>query len=305
MNDKKAEQGKRDWFWWGITAVVSWVAGWLAGQRKVDALQRDANLLQQQLLAQGEAEAALREAKRAAEAANEAKSEFVSFVSHELQTPMTTIMGYIDFLTDESVGPVEGEQVDHLLAVIRTNVDRMAQIVSDMQDISHMEMAQLHLEASFMTVADVIGEVQASMAGVLAAKEQQLIVDVAEDLPLVWADYGRVVQIVMNLVSNAHKYSPEGGVVRIRATVQEGVLPAMVMVSVKDNGYGIREADQRQIFNKFFRSADKDIRRVPGTGLGLNIVKRLVELQGGRVWLESEYGRGTAVYFTLPTKRMG
>ena len=295
----KATTGSKRMLWYSVTAVLSWAWGWLVGRQQANSLMQGQMRLQRQVLEQEKVEAALREAKQAAEEANLAKNEFVSFVSHELQTPMTTIMGYIDFLTDEENGPPSEAEMEMLLGVIRTNVTRMATIVSDMQDISHMEMGQLSLSCGFVALADVVAEVQASVNGKIQGKEQQLQVSMPIDLPLVWVDYGRTLQILSNLVSNAHKYTPEGGEIAITMTplMEENA----VQVAVTDNGYGISEADQTMIFTKFFRSQDKDIRRVLGTGLGLNIVKQLVEMQNGRIWFQSQYGEGTTFYFTLPT----
>lgn len=239
------------------------------------------------------------------QAANETKSEFVSAAAHELKNPLTSIKGYSDLLVAGAVGPVSQEQADFLLT-IRSNAERMRTLVSDLQDISRIEADQLLLQLENASLADLIEEVVASFETQIADKKQSIVVLVAEDLPQVYCDNTRMIQILTNLVSNAHKYSPAGCRIEIRAQEQE--IPGsseddrpMMQISVEDNGYGISEQDQKMIFEQFFRSEDSQIRESTGTGLGLSITKKLVEMQGGELWFESELGRGTTLYFTTPT----
>jgi signal transduction histidine kinase len=136
-------------------------------------------------------------------------------------------------------------------------------------------------------------------------KRQGVGVQLAPNLPKIWADRIRVGQVLTNLISNAHKYTPEGGMIQVGAestTNQwdpEGA-KQVVHLWVKDNGIGISMEDQTRIFQKFFRSDDTKAREVPGTGLGLNITKSLVEMQGGRIWFDSEFRKGTTFHFTVP-----
>ena len=131
------------------------------------------------------------------------------------------------------------------------------------------------------------------------------MIEVPESLPYVWADQTRVGQVLTNLVSNSHKYTPEGGKITIGAAVTSNQWdPAgaakVVHIWVEDDGIGISVEDQQKIFSKFFRSDDQKAREVPGTGLGLNITKSLVEMQGGKIWFESEFRKGTTFHFTVP-----
>ena len=237
--------------------------------------------------------------------ANQTKSEFVSFVAHELKTPMTSIRGYADLLAKGAVGPINEHQAQ-FLAVIRANVERMARLVSDLSDISRIEAGKLELDFRKVDFHDVVNEVVSSLQQQIEGKKQTLEVHVPDELPPVWGDRVRLAQVLTNLVSNAHKYTPEGG--RIEIWVEhapnewqpEGP-PKVLHVIVKDNGLGMSKEDQQKIFQKFFRSENRQAREAPGTGLGLHITKNLVELHGGRIWFESALGEGTTFHFTVPT----
>jgi signal transduction histidine kinase/uncharacterized protein YigA (DUF484 family) len=238
------------------------------------------------------------------QAANKAKSEFVSAAAHELMNPLTSIKGYSDLLAAGSVGPVSTEQADFLLT-IRSNAERMRTLVSDLQDITRIEANQLLLKISNQSLENMIEEVLNSLETQISEKKQTVSVDVADDSPQVRCDNTRMIQILTNLVSNANKYSPKGGKIEISAIQVDRSSDSadnkpVVQVSVADNGFGISEKDQKLIFEQFFRSEDSQIRESTGTGLGLSISKKLVELQGGELWFESDLGRGTTFYFTIP-----
>lgn len=241
----------------------------------------------------------------AVQTANLAKTEFVSFVSHELKVPMTSIKGYAELLLMDSFGPLNEAQRKYL-KTIRSNVDRMARLVSDLSDSARIEVGQLRLEMGEADIAEAIEDVVASTRGQMEEKGQVLSLEIAEDLPLVWADRTRLIQILTNLVSNANKYTPKDGHITIRAfRTETAVTPtdtprAMIQVSVKDNGLGMTEADQANIFQKFSRSKDEEALKAPGTGLGLNITKSLVEMHNGRIWFESKFREGTTFSFVLP-----
>jgi signal transduction histidine kinase len=121
-------------------------------------------------------------------------------------------------------------------------------------------------------------------------------VDIPKELPKAWCDRNRLAQVLTNLISNANKYTPDGGKITIHATQADG----MIQVKVEDNGFGMTPEDQNNLFSKFFRSVDEKIREAPGTGLGLSITKTLIEMQGGKIWFESEFRKGTSFYFTIP-----
>jgi signal transduction histidine kinase len=236
--------------------------------------------------------------------ANDAKSEFVSFVAHELKNPMTSIKGYTELLAAGAVGPINEMQAN-FLHTIRSNVERMSTLVSDLNDNSKIEAGRLRLDYKAVDLSEVVDEVTRSTNRQIEDRKQEIQVEVPKSLPHVWADQTRVGQVLTNLVSNAHKYTPEGGKITIGATVSANQWdPAgaaqVVHIWVEDDGIGINVEDQQKIFSKFFRSDDQKAREAPGTGLGLNITKSLVEMQGGKIWFESEFRHGTTFHFTIP-----
>jgi len=227
--------------------------------------------------------------------ANLAKSEFVSFVAHELRTPMTSIRGYADMLEKQIVGSLTEQQAD-FVRTIRCNAERMQVLVSDLQDVSRIETGQLRLEVGEVRLAESLDSAVQAVQAQMEARSQELTVSVSDELPLVSADPARLTQILINLLSNASKYTPEEGHLSVRAWTEDGFLHC----AVADDGYGISEEDQARLFTKFFRSEDSAVREMPGTGLGLCIVKSLVELQGGWIDLESAVREGTTFTFTMP-----
>jgi len=236
--------------------------------------------------------------------ANDAKSDFVSFVSHELKNPMTSIKGYTELLAAGAVGPITEPQ-KNFLNTIRSNVERMTILVSDLNDVSKIEAGRLRFDYATVNITEIVEEVLRSLRRMLEEKHQEIVVELSSDLPLAWADKGRLVQIVTNFISNSCKYTPEGGKLIVSAEADENHWDPegarkVLHFWVKDNGIGISEEDQKKIFTKFFRSEDPKTREAPGTGLGLNITKSLVEAQGGRIWFESVFREGTTFHFTIP-----
>ena len=242
----------------------------------------------------------LAEARDEAVSANKSKTEFVSLVSHELKLPMTSIKGYSDLMLAGATGSLNENQTS-FLTTIRNNVNRMATLVSDLADISRIESGNLRLEPRSVPVWDVIDEVVTLTKTQVTQKNQTVTVDIPTELPKAWCDRNRLTQILTNLVSNANKYTPEGGSIVLQAIRKNG----MIQIKVQDNGHGMTTEDQSKLFSKFFRSADDKIREAPGTGLGLSITKNLIELQGGKVWFESEFRKGTSFYFTVPISSNG
>jgi len=235
-------------------------------------------------------------------AANQAKTEFMSVASHELKIPMTSIKGYAKMMS--MVGSDRlSEQQKSFLDIIAANVDRMNRLVGDLLDVSRIEAGRIKLEMASVDIKDVIDEVLLSLRTQIEEKELELITDIPSDAPPVWADYGRLVQIVTNLLSNAYKYTPAGGRIEVKARyVNGGSNNPHLSVSVSDTGFGISEEDQRQLFTKFFRASDQNIREVHGTGLGLSITKGMIEMHGGKMWFNSALGQGSTFGFDLPVE---
>jgi signal transduction histidine kinase/CheY-like chemotaxis protein len=224
-----------------------------------------------------------------------AKSEFVSLVVHELGTPLTSIGCYTDVLLGYSEQPLTEKQ-DQYLRVIRSNADRMQILLADLQDISRIETGHLGLDLQPTDLTDVLKNALEATRRQIEARSQKLSVKIPQDLPPVQADPTRLEQILINLISNAYKYTPTGGRIRVQASRKDGYVHCVVA----DTGIGISAEDQERLFTKFFRSENPDVRERQGTGLGLCIVKNLVELQGGQINVESELGKGTTFWFTVP-----
>ena len=235
--------------------------------------------------------------------ANLAKSDFISFVSHELKTPMTSIKGFTDLLAAGVVGPVNDAQ-SNFLTTIRSNVDRMATLVTDLTDVSRIEAGRLRLDFASIPVSEIVEEVVRSTRAQIEDKNQKLTLIIPADLPPIWGDRTRLIQILTNLVSNAYKYTQAEGEISISAESTENVWdegsPRVIHLMVKDTGYGITPENQKNIFQKFYRADDQKVRDAPGTGLGLNITKQLVELQGGKIWFESVFRVGTTFHIIIP-----
>jgi len=240
------------------------------------------------------------------QAANIAKSKFVDFVAHELKQPMTSMKGFSDLLAAGAAGPIN-EMQTNFLNTIRSNMGRMQTIVQDLNDNSKIESGTLEIKFQVVDIAEVLEEVNRSIKRQLEEKKQLITFNVPENLPKVWADRGRVIQVLVNLISNAYKYTPEGGEIVVSAEEAENVWEAspstskVVHLSVKDNGIGISPENQKKIFTPFYRARDdEEAMKSQGTGLGLNITKNLIEMQSGHIWFESEFRKGTTFHITIP-----
>jgi signal transduction histidine kinase len=216
---------------------------------------------------------------------------------------MASIKGYTELVAGGMAGPVN-EMQSSFLATVRSNVDRMNTIVSDLNDLTKIQVGNLRLDYQAVQIKEVLEEVTLSMKRQIDAKEQKLTLILPEELPVVWTDASRLNQILTNLVSNANKYTPKGGELAIgieqyRPDQQEQDEMDYLHIWVQDTGIGIPEEEQNGVFQQYFRAeAAKEL--ASGTGLGLNITKSLVEMQGGKIWFESEFGEGTTFHFAVP-----
>jgi len=232
------------------------------------------------------------------------KSEFVATVSHELRTPMTAIKGYVDILTMGAAGPLNENQM-HFLDVVRNNIQRLNILVSDLLDISRIESGRVILEQQpinmYHLAEDVIAE--ALRRSQTEGKPMALSLEASKNLPSVMGDSGRVRQILSNLVNNAFNYTPENGTIRVNIQQVNGE----IQVDVEDNGIGVKVEDQERLFERFYRGEHPLVLATPGTGLGLPIVRQLVEMHKGRMWMKSPGvpGEGSVFSFTLPIKKHG
>ena len=240
----------------------------------------------------------------AVQSANDAKTEFVSFVSHELKNPMTSIKGHAKLLVSGDFGEINNTQSE-FLQTIQNNVDRMDRLVSDLTDISRMESGKVKLNVEKVSLTEITEDIVTTLQAQIDQKQQIVNIDYPEELPPLFGDRTRLSQILLNLVSNAHKYTPENGHIQLHAEemnsfTETAELRPMIHLSVKDDGIGIKEEEKMAIFSKYFRTSDTEVLKAPGTGLGLNITRNLVDLHDGRIWFESEYEKGTTFHVVLP-----
>lgn len=230
--------------------------------------------------------------------ASQMKSEFVSRMSHELRTPLNALTGYLDLLAEESAGELNARQkryVGHL----RTGAAHLLELVNDILDLSKIEAGRIQLYSEWFNAGSALVEVLASTEPLAAARNISVGHTLDPEL-VIYADRLRFKQILYNLISNGLKFTPEGGQVRIDFTRQDD----SVYISVTDNGIGIALEEQDAIFDEFHQAPTaRGVKE--GTGLGLAITKRLIEQQRGRIWVNSEPGRGSRFTFTVPSPRAG
>lgn len=231
----------------------------------------------------------------AVQAANKAKSDFVSLVTHELRLPMTSIKGYSDLLTSGMAGELN-EQQQQFFAVIQRNLGRMSRLISDLADINRVESGRMKFEKKQIDLPPIVEDVVDNLREAINGRNQTISLNLPADLPAIYADPTRLSQVLTNLISNAHKYTPDNGHIEIQAHATNG----QVQVDISDNGLGISEADQEKLFTQFFRAESAAVRQQQGWGLGLSIVKKIIEAQGGTISFASELGAGSTFSFTIP-----
>ncbi len=224
-----------------------------------------------------------------------AKTDFVSNVSHELRTPLTCIKGYSELLLGNMVGPLNDQQL-YFLKIIQTSSDRLATLINDLLDISRIESGRFKLETKSVQMEKVLHSVAEMIQPQCDKKKLCLNLNIEPNVGSVLGDESRLAQVVTNLVSNACRYTPEGGNITLVLSNPDST----VRVDVKDTGIGIAPEDQAKVFQRFYRVNDPAVQEVAGTGLGLPISKMLIEMHGGRMWLQSEVGQGSQFTFILP-----
>jgi signal transduction histidine kinase len=238
----------------------------------------------------------LEQKSRELEAASRHKSEFLANMSHELRTPLNAVLGYAELIEDGIYGEVPAK-MHEVLERIQQNGRHLLGLINAVLDLSKIEAGQLTLQPADYSMRELALGVISATEALAAEKKLALAVDVPADLPHGFGDERRLTQVLMNLVGNAIKFT-EAGSVSIRAEVKDGSF----LVAVTDTGVGIAEGDRERIFEEFQQVDTSSTRRKGGTGLGLAIAKRIVELHGGRIWVESTPGQGSTFAFTLPLR---
>jgi len=237
----------------------------------------------------------LQESNLELQRANSLKSEFLANMSHELRTPLNAVIGFSELLLDATAGVLTGEQKDYVADILSSG-RHLLELINEILDLSKIEAGKMKLSVEDFEIEPVIEEAMALLRVEAGRKHIELVSEVEEASIEARADRGKVRQVLNNLLSNAVKFTPPGGRVTLRASRQED----RVTVSVIDTGIGIKEEDQDRIFQAFTQVDGSYARRYQGTGLGLTLVKKFVEMQGGRVTLTSRFGEGSDFSFTLP-----
>lgn len=241
--------------------------------------------------------AAMRDISREAEV-ERLKNEFISTVSHELRTPMTSIKGFTDLLFLGMAGGLTDTQ-RNFLQIIKSNVDRLTALVNDILDISRIETGRLRLTIEPLDLSRIISQVVATFQAQYDSHNLALIWNSPSGLPQARGDEARITQILTNLVANAWQYTPSGGQVTVILRLAPHI-EGYLQVDVIDTGIGIATEDLTRIFDRFYRVDSPAVQEVGGSGLGLSIVKMFVEMLGGKIWVESELGKGSTFSFTIP-----
>ncbi len=269
------------------------VASWLDFIR-ISRLQ-DLNILLEGRVAERTDE--LQKANIALEKANRLKSEFLATMSHELRTPLNSIIGFAEVLKDEVVGTLSTEQKEYL-SDIHGSGQHLLNMINSILDLSKIEAGKLELHYEEFPVQEAINEVLNTIIGFSNKKGIHIHTHIHEDVSSITVDKVKFKQIMFNLLSNAVKFTPENG----RVAIDAGLMNQHVQIAVSDTGIGIKSEDMDKIFEAFRQLDASYARRYEGTGLGLTLTKRLIELHGGKIWVISEYGKGSTFTFTLPIK---
>ncbi len=235
------------------------------------------------------------------------KDSFLSTVSHELRTPLTSIKSFSEILLSYDE---DKETQKEFLTIINEESNRLTRLINDFLDLSKIEAGRMQWETVELSLSEVIQTALNATQALTIETKLKVDTELSPDLPTVQCDKDRLVQVVTNLLSNAIKFTPEGGAIQLKAQVQNGSKSGensnMTMVSVSDSGIGIAQKDYKGIFEKFKQVGDTLSNKPKGTGLGLPICKEIIEHYGGRIWVESEPGKGSTFFFTLPiTQKRG
>ena len=292
-----------------LYTVGSLIAGGIENARLYAELEEQKDALERRVI---ERTSDLVEARQLAEAATETKSRFLSNVSHELRTPLTSVVGFSKLISkrlNDVVFPAVDasddpkleramRQVTDNLAIIVEEGDRLTALINETLDLAKIEAGRMEWRSEPVDIGDVIDRATAATASLLRPDSgPKLVVEIEPDLPSITGDRDRLIQVVINLISNAVKFTTDGSITIVAWLEIE---PGAVHVAVSDTGTGIAEADQAKVFEPFAQAGHTGGDRPAGTGLGLPICREIVEHHGGRIWVQSRLGAGSTFQFTLP-----
>jgi signal transduction histidine kinase len=238
----------------------------------------------------------IQDKSRQLEVASQHKSQFLANMSHELRTPLNAILGYTELILDNIYGETP-DKMREVLERLQANGKHLLGLINDVLDLSKIEAGQLTLDLADYSLQDVVHTVVVAVESLANGKKLALAADVGPNLPIGHGDGRRLAQVLLNLVGNAIKFTDKGEVA-INASAENGSFT----VAVRDTGPGIAASDQGKIFEEFQQADNSATKRKGGTGLGLSIAKRIIGMHGGRIWVESDVGKGSTFAFTIPVK---
>jgi len=285
----RAATGTGTWLWLQLTATS--IPDSSGAPEHVLVMVEDVTALRETSDRLAEALEAQRDANTNLEKLDRTKSEFLSIVSHEFRTALTGIQGFSELIRD---GGLEPDEVRAYGGYIFNDADRVNRLIGDMLDLDRMESGRMTMRTADVDINDIVME--AISRAVPSAASVEFKSDLDPRLPIVAGDRDRLIQVLSNLVNNAVKYSPEGGTVTMASRVDG----RFALVSVTDTGLGIPQDEIGHVFERFRRVRSGAAQSIPGTGLGLTIVKQIVEMHGGKIWVESAVGHGSSFHFTVP-----
>ena len=278
----------------GLTVLIQDVTPMGQIHQLLNQHRDELNSLRNQLLNHN---AELNRANAELQQLDDVKSTFISVAAHELQTPLSSIAGFIEMLSDEVYGSVNEEQKE-ALDIVQRSATRLINIIKNLLDVTRIEAGRIELALRPIDLHNLIETVVAEFRPQIESRQQNLTLNFQTNLPFALCDHTRTIQIIGNLLSNAMKYTPNQGVIELKTYLaeQEG----FIRFSVIDSGVGISREDQKLLFKRFFRAESANLTGEHGTGLGLYITRSLVELHGGQIWTESELWRGSKFHVTFP-----
>lgn len=227
------------------------------------------------------------------------KTEFISLASHQLRTPLSAIKWFVELITDTSFGTLNDKQQE-FIKHIGNSTERMIDLVNSLLNISRIESGRIIVDPHPTNLLDLLKSVLTELKKKIELKKHRLIVSTHPNLPLIMVDAKLIRHVYVNLIDNAIKYTPEGGELRIIISRKD----KEVISQITDNGYGIPAAEQSKLFQKFYRGANIVKYITEGSGLGLYLVKSIIESSGGKIWFKSEEGRGATFWFSIPIEGM-